>query len=111
MTNAPEPADPLENLEDIDRRDSNRLAIKLGVVFPILIIATWVVLHFALGDNAITNILPIVVALGGLGTAIGMVLYKWRRYQRWQPFIGLLWWMIPVFLLTSFTLLPGLMLD
>ncbi len=111
MTNAPDPTDPLENLEDIDRRESNRLAIRLGLIFPLVIIASWMILHFTLGEGVITQVVPMVVAFVGMGTAIGMVVYKWRRYQRWQPFIGLLWWMIPVFLLTNFTLIPPLMLD
>jgi cytochrome bd-type quinol oxidase subunit 2 len=111
MTNAPQPSDPLDHLEDIDRRESNKLAVQLAVGFPIAIILTWVILHFTLGESVVTQVLPILVAVAGLATAATMVLSKWRHYKRWQPFVGLLWWLIPIFLLTSFTLLPALILD
>ncbi|MGO1949973.1 MAG: hypothetical protein ACTH1D_10075 [Mycobacteriaceae bacterium] len=103
--------DPLSHLEDVDRRNSNRLAWQLALGFPIAIILTWVILHFTAGESTATQLVPILVATLGMATAVAMVLRKWKRYQRWQPFVGLLWWMIPVFLMTSFTLLPPLIVD
>lgn len=100
----PEKPDPLDHLEDLDRRTSVKQAWQLAIAFPVVTILAWFVLDQTVGDTAARTI-PTVIALFGPIVAGLVVLRKWRRYQWWQPFMGTLWWLIPFFLII-FTTLP-----
>ena len=103
--NSSENPDPLDRLEDLDRRTSVRQAWQLAVAFPVVTIVAWIVLDQTVGDTAVTRIIPTLISMFGPIVAGLVVLRKWRRYQWWQPFMGTLWWLIPFFLII-FTTLP-----
>lgn len=97
--------DPLEHLEDLDRKKSVKQAWQMALGFPIVTILSWAILDLTLGESLTTRLLPTGIALLGPISTVWVILHKWRRYQRWQPFMGTLWWLIPFFLII-FTTLP-----
>ncbi|MBN9644354.1 hypothetical protein JZY06_06990 [Corynebacterium sp. CCM 8862] len=108
--------DPLLRLED--NRKSVRNAIVFAVMIPLLTLTTGLIIALIsrsqggpICDSGHSNwictrtyeiifpVLPGVISFGGLIIACGITWRQWAQDRYWQPWLGIIWLLIPFTLL------------
>ncbi|MBB3115931.1 hypothetical protein [Corynebacterium bovis] len=122
-------ADPLLRLDYETARRNSRQAWALAVAVPVLTLLVFAVIlvagrlvggpdcepgaahpaHWLCSDGFVTAyaFIPPAVPLVGLVTAMVTCWRRYARHQRWWPWLAVVWFFIPLFLLVMTTTTPS----